>query len=83
MVVSHCALPVNQAPLSQRNGGAHTISLFVELEAARCLSCASTFYFPPAYSNPIGHVRDIEKTTAKKQNKSEYKARSEAEARRM
>ena len=25
----------------------------------------SAFYFP-AYSNPIGHVRDIEKTTAKK-----------------
>ena len=26
---------------------------------------SSTFYFP-AYSNPIGHVRDIEKTPAKK-----------------
>ena len=26
---------------------------------------SSAFYFP-AYSNPIGHVRDIEKTTAKK-----------------
>ena len=25
----------------------------------------SAFYFP-AYSNPIGHVRDIEKTTTKK-----------------